>query len=173
MPPVIDLKGQHFGRWLVIRRSKGLQQARWNCKCTCGVIRDVDSKSLSCGCIRSEKLSHDNHQTTHGYSHTPTYHVWNSMRQRCTNPSVKCWHSYGGATPPVCVCPEWCTFEGFVASMGLRPSSKHSLGRILDIGNYAPGNVFWMTSSEQNLAQKNKRALLHWYYSLPIAAGGR
>ncbi len=48
-----------------------------------------------------------------------------------------------------------------VAALGLTPEGK-TLGRILDSltgGNYEPGNVFWMTPAEQNLARKNNHAL--------------
>jgi hypothetical protein len=41
-----------------------------------------------------------------------------------------------------------------------RSNQGNSLGWILDIGNYEPGNVFWMTMPEQKLANKNKQALL-------------
>lgn len=59
----------------------------------------------------------------------------------------------------VTVAPEWTTFEGFLKSMGERPEGT-TLGRILDLGGYFPGNVFWMTDAEQKLHQKNKRHLL-------------
>jgi len=59
------------------------------------------------------------------------------------------------------VAPEWITFEGFIGSMGERPEGT-TLGRILDMGNYEPGNAFWQTDAEQKLAARNKRALLKW-----------
>ena len=62
---------------------------------------------------------------------------------------------------PVLVCPEWMTFEGFLSSMGPRRAGT-TLGRILDMGNYEPGNVFFMTRAEQGLAKRNKNALLKW-----------
>jgi len=37
-----------------------------------------------------------------------------------------------------------------------------TLGRILDRGDYEPGNVFWQTPAKQNLARPNNHALLKW-----------
>src|SRR5258707_13796414 len=79
-----------------------------------------------------------------------------------TNPNTERWKHYGGNNPPVRVCKSWFTFENFLADMGPRPSTKHSLGRILDMGNYEPSSVFWQTRAEQSLAVRNKRASLKW-----------
>jgi hypothetical protein len=67
---------------------------------------------------------------------------------------------YGGAG--IKVAPEWMTFKNFLADMGERPSRKHTLGRILDFGDYESSNAFWMSQQEQNLARKNHNALLKW-----------
>ena len=72
-------------------------------------------------------------------------------------------NNHNGRNPSyknVSVCSRWSTFEAFFEDMGTKPSPKHSLGRTLDMGNYEPGNVFWMTWAEQGLAQRNKQALL-------------
>ena len=59
----IDLTGQTFGAWTVIRRDSAVKrkgQARWLCRCACGAERTVRSCSLrtgetrSCGCLKSE-----------------------------------------------------------------------------------------------------------------------
>lgn len=58
---LIDLTGQRFGRWTVIGRGENRKKrVFWTCKCDCGTIKDVASKSLrfgnskSCGCFRKE-----------------------------------------------------------------------------------------------------------------------
>ena len=53
----IDITGQQFGRWTVIRY---LGSGRWECRCQCGEVRSVRStllmsgKSKSCGCYRAD-----------------------------------------------------------------------------------------------------------------------
>ena len=53
MPQRVDLTGQQFGRWTVLRYAGSYS---WDCRCTCGAERPVLSKSLksgrstSCGC---------------------------------------------------------------------------------------------------------------------------
>jgi len=88
---------------------------------------------------------------------TPTCTSWQQMTRRCMNPDDDRYSSYGGAG--VIVCLEWRTLTGFITAMGERPAGT-TLGRILDLGNYEPGNAFWMTQQEQNLAKRNHNALL-------------
>lgn len=55
------------------------------------------------------------------------------------------------------VAPEWTGaggFNRFLAHIGPRPSPEHSLDRIENDGDYAPGNVRWATAKEQ---QRNRR----------------
>ena len=79
------------------------------------------------------------------------------MRQRVMNPNAYNFGRYGGAG--ITICERWHSFENFLADLGVRPPGT-TLGRILDIGNYEPGNAFWMTMPDQKLANKNKKALL-------------
>jgi len=60
----IDLTGQRFGRWTVLKRVKGKRaNAAWLCRCDCGTESSVYSDSLrsgkskSCGCLRDEETS--------------------------------------------------------------------------------------------------------------------
>ena len=62
----LDLTGRRFGRLVAIRDSgeiKSGQGVIWECKCDCGEISFVPSKSLrtgntkSCGCLQSEIAS--------------------------------------------------------------------------------------------------------------------
>ena len=91
-----------------------------------------------------------------GYK-SPEYMSWDGMIQRCTNMNAQNFARYGGAG--VAVCNRWLSFKNFLADMGERPEGT-TLGRILDMGDYEPGNAFWMTDFDQRLAQKNKRALV-------------
>lgn len=58
----IDIKGQKFGRWLVLDRvpNSTSRDAKWLCQCECGTRKEVLGKNLrngrstSCGCYKLE-----------------------------------------------------------------------------------------------------------------------
>lgn len=89
---------------------------------------------------------------THGHTvqngSSPTYTSWCNMLARCHNPRASSYKYYGAKG--IAVCERWLKFEEFLADMGERPSSKHSLDRWPNRnGNYEPGNCRWATQSEQ------------------------
>lgn len=56
------------------------------------------------------------------------------------------------------MCQEWrSSFERFLADVGRRPSTSHSIDRIDVNGHYEPGNVRWATSREQQRNKTNSR----------------
>jgi hypothetical protein len=86
------------------------------------------------------------------------YSVWNTMLQRCINPNAKGYSRYGGCG--ISVCERWHTFENFLADMGERPSSNHSIDRFPNQnGNYEPGNCRWATKTEQARNTKSNRMI--------------
>lgn len=154
-----DLSGQRFGRLLVLGFDciQG-KTSRWICSCDCGNTTSVFRSSLvkqtggtrSCGCFRNECVSKRN--VTHGNSFlnaiTPEYRAWANMKDRCDNPNNKRYKHYGGRG--ISYCKRWGRFEAFLKDMGERPSSRHSIDRINNDGNYCKKNCKWSTASEQN-----------------------
>ena len=178
-----DLTSQVFGRLKALRYAGKDKRGNsiWRCICSCGTkllvlgISLTSGNTTSCGCLHREQLAEmaKVNNTKHGHrsssEHSPEYRSWRSTITRCTNANSSNWKTYGGANPPVLICPEWRTFEGFLASMGER-SVGTTLGRVLDMGNYEPGNAFWQTRAEQGLSRRNKKSLLKWFSDkLPCA----
>lgn len=64
MGKLIDLSGQRFGFWMVLKRTNNSKsgQTQWICKCDCGIKKSITANSLkscnstSCGCNNSEDL---------------------------------------------------------------------------------------------------------------------
>lgn len=80
------------------------------------------------------------------------YRRWVAMRQRCSNPRHTSFRYYGAKG--ITVCPRWDTFQLFLADIddeiGPLPSPAHQLDRIDGRLGYRPGNVRWVTRSQQN-----------------------
>lgn len=144
-----DLTGMKFGRLTAQERAPNRgHRTQWRCLCDCGRTFDVPAKRLrngmttSCGCAHYEKI------TKHGRYKTPEYRAWVNMIARCSRANHPSFSLYGGRG--IAVCAEWrADFSAFLTDMGERPSSKHSLDRIDNDGNYEPANCRWATHTEQ------------------------
>ena len=154
---VKDLAGQKFGRLTVLGldRVDEKQIARWNCQCDCGMfalsVRGwslVNGTTISCGCAQREAVSRL--RLKHGESvgqKSAEYNAWASMLARCGNPKSPAYKNYGGRG--ISVSPEWLVFENFLADMGRRPSSDHSIDREKNDLGYSKANCRWATRAQQ------------------------
>jgi hypothetical protein len=161
-PRFIDLTGKVYGRltvlWFAERR--GINKT-WACECACGslvVVRGThlaNGHTSSCGCYRREQAA------KHGRSHTFLYNVWVHVLDRCLNMNSSSYPGYGGRGIGVdfTSLDEFC--EYIANELGERPSQNHSLDRINNLGNYAPGNLRWATESEQ-CCNRRSNHLVAW-----------
>ena len=157
-----DLSGQRFDRLTVILKHPSNVKnghVRWECLCDpkyggCGNITIVNVSHLknghvrSCGCFRKEN------KTTHGFSDSPEYGIWNAIKKRCYNPNNQYYSNYGGRG--ITMSDEWKeSFEAFYRDMGPRPSHKHTIDRRENDKGYSKDNCRWATRIEQNNNRKN------------------
>lgn len=163
MRKFVDLSGQTIGKWEV-RSVAGKQGHKYAfvCRCLgCGRLKIVLGDNLRRGktknCIECKRTL----DSTPELRKTRAYVSWRSAIQRTSNPANVGYQYYGGANPPVRMCDRWKSFRNFFADLGEREAGQ-SLSRILDQGDYEPGNAFWMTRAEQGLQQRQKRELTKW-----------
>ena len=147
-PRFKNITGQVFGRWTVA----GYAGDRyWECVCACGYTAAVfggtlkNGASKSCGCLSAER-SRVHGDGGLGSKRAPEYTAYYGARDRCTNPTNRKYADYGARGIEF----NFDSYQEFLAVIGRRPSSKHSLDRVNVNGNYELGNVRWATIKEQN-----------------------
>lgn len=105
-------------------------------------------------------------QVKHGMHTHPLYHTWENMRSRCNNTKHHNYKWYGARG--IKICERWNDFSKFVEDMGEKPSSRHTLDRTDNNGDYEPSNCRWATHLEQTHNQrpsyKNKTGTNGVYY---------
>lgn len=86
----------------------------------------------------------------HGLTGIPEHRSWCSMITRCysNNPSRRDFHLYQGAG--IKVCDRWRSdFWNFLADMGRKPTTRHSIERRNSTKDYEPSNCVWASPREQ------------------------
>lgn len=174
----IDLTGQKFGRWTVIKEHPKRGNTRhilWVCICECGVRKPVTANSLrqgrskSCGCLNRDII------TSHKMSKTRFFRIWQTMKRRCYEKTRDNYHLYGGRG--IRYCERWQKFQNFMDDMHksyLEYSEIHgekdtSLDRIDTNGNYEPSNCRWLTMKKQSRNKRNNRIITYKGESLCIS----
>jgi len=84
------------------------------------------------------------HGASRGGNRSPEFQTWLGMLARCNTPSCTGYANYGARGIEI----EFTSFEHFLADIGPKPTRGHWIDRIDSAGNYAPGNVRWVTPKE-------------------------
>ena len=155
----VDITGQRFS-YLVALECVGVDKRNhslWLCKCDCGNTKVVLSSKLKEGDIKSCGCMHNKYG--HGLTNTRLYHIWRTMKARCTDPNSQKFSSYGARG--IKVCSEWLnSFETFYEwAMANGYSEELSLDRKDNDGNYCPENCRWATRKEQANNTRTNRYL--------------
>jgi hypothetical protein len=99
---------------------------------------------------------------------TPEWQTWRNMMRRCYEQCTS-YAQYGAKG--VRVCSRWHRYEDFLADMGRKPSSQHTIDRLDNSKGYSPSNCRWATQAEQNRNKSNcvflvfngeRRVLAEW-----------
>jgi hypothetical protein len=101
----------------------------------------------------------DNAARNHRHGHasrgrmSSEYQSWKGMKARCYQTTHIAYRYYGGRG--IMVCAKWRdSFAAFLADMGPKPSSRHTLDRKDANGDYTPNNCRWATPRQQRVNQR-------------------
>lgn len=157
MSQLKDLMGKRFGKLVVNGRAENdkFGRSRWLCKCDCGKEVIVQGTNLSknghtrsCGCLKAK----------HRMNGTRPHHIWDGIKQRCTNVGSRDYARYGARG--ITVASEWLTFEGFWEDMKEGYSDILTIDRKDNNKGYSKENCRWATAIEQQNNMRSNRLLV-------------
>lgn len=163
--------GDRYGRLTILSDlglmptgKKGVMIRHAHCRCDCGECKPIQFEKLrsgntsSCGCLRLERVRAA--ATKHGKRNHPLYAVYDGMLARCHNINHASYIRYGARG--IRVCDEWSDdftrFYDWCLSHGWRKGLQ--LDRINNDGDYAPGNVRFVSPRANN---RNKSVSKYWF----------
>lgn len=121
-------------------------------------------------------MKKEGRKPTHGDSprnkrRAKEYYAWDHMKARCLRPNNASYIRYGGRG--IIICDRWLVYENFLEDMGRAPSSKHSLDRIDNNGDYEPSNCRWATDQQQQENRSDNVYITHNGESLTLSRWSR
>lgn len=155
MRPLINLRGQKFGRITFMRRSSS-NKNKWLAICDCGTRWEVEPSHVKAGRVKGCGCVNKICRTTHGFSKHPLYHTWLGVMDRCYNKGSFPYERYGGRG--IYVCDRWKSMANFISDLSPRPEGA-SLDRIDNDGPYSPENCRWATPLQQANNKRTNRFL--------------
>lgn len=163
-----DMTSMRIGMLVIINRAPdkliGIKKDKcvmWNCLCDCGKIKSISGTHLragitkSCGCLKKSLASERKRKRTG----MKEYGIWRSMINRCDDENNDRYRRYGARG--IKVCDRWMDYNNFIADMGVRPTSKHSIDRVDNDCGYNPNNCRWATMKEQCNNKSNNRVIIY------------
>jgi len=166
--------GEIYGRLEVLELCRVGQERMVRVRCSCSsrtvklllLCSVATGRVQSCGCLGRELSSQRARGSEgifhkHGMSNHRLYNTWIGIRERCYNPAVRSYISYGARG--IKMYEEWRDdVAAFVLWMeqNLGPCpSGFSLDRIDNNRGYVPGNLRWATALDQRRNQRQRRTL--------------
>lgn len=161
--------GTRFGLLVIKQTLKVGARTKFLCTCDCGTEKVLNFNDLirrqkpSCGCRRVGN-------PTHGLLRIAPreYFAWSAMKGRCYSKTGREYKLYGGRG--IRVCARWLDgFDSFLTDMGMRPSTKHSIERLENEGDYTPSNCIWGTKTQQARNRRTTRRVSFRGKSMSLA----